>query len=76
MSTKASPWQNGHQESYYGKFKLEMGNLNSFASFEEVIEALHHRIFYYNRKRMHTALKMSPVAYREQYVLLRSDERK
>ena len=75
MSTKASPWQNGHQESYYGKLKLECGNLNSFASFEEIIEAIHHRIFYYNRKRMHTALKMPPVTYRERYYLLQKREK-
>lgn len=29
MSAKASPWQNGQQESYYGKFKLETRNLSS-----------------------------------------------
>ena len=27
MSTKASPWQNGYQESWYGKFKEEFGAL-------------------------------------------------
>jgi len=73
MSTKGSPWQNGQQESYYGKFKLEMGNLNAYNSFEEVIEAIHHQIYYYNNKRIHTALKMPPMHYRERYLLLEKE---
>lgn len=74
MSSKASPWQNGHQESYYGKFKLEMGNLNAFATFEEAIEAIHHRIHYHNRKRIHSALKMPPGLYRERYFLMEKEK--
>ena len=70
MSTKSSPWQNGTQESYYGKFKLEMDNLNRYESFEALIEAIHHRIRYYNHDRIHTKLRMSPVEFREQYELL------
>ena len=73
MSAKASPWQNGHQESYYGKFKLEMANLNAFATFEEAVEAVHHRVFYYNRKRIHTALKMPPKLFRERYFLMEKE---
>lgn len=74
MSAKASPWQNGQQESYYGKFKLETRNLSDFATFEEAIEAVHHRVFYYNRKRMHTALKMPPAMFRERYFLLEKEK--
>ena len=28
MSQKASPWQNGHKESFYSGFKLELGTPN------------------------------------------------
>ena len=60
MSRKSSPWENSSQESFYGKLKFEMWNLNRFSSVEEVIEAIHLWIFYYNTHRIHTTLKMSP----------------
>ncbi len=73
MSAKASPWQNGQQESYFGKFKLEVGSLSAFATFEEAIEAVHHRVFYHNRKRIHSALKMPPRMFRERYFLMEKE---
>ena len=36
MSEKGSPWQNGHQESFFGHFKLEAGDLNRFESLGEL----------------------------------------
>jgi len=36
MSEKASPWQNGHQESFFGHFKGEAGDLNRFKSLGEL----------------------------------------
>lgn len=68
MSKKWSPWENWWQESYYWKFKLEMWYLNRFESFEEAIEAIHHQIYYYNNKRIHTSLKMNPAEFRKQHV--------
>ena len=32
MSEKASPWQNGHKESFYSGFKLELGHPESYPS--------------------------------------------
>lgn len=60
QSKKASPWENGHQESWYGRFKEELGNIHRFQSLDELIEAIHQQIHYYNTKRIHTALKMTP----------------
>ena len=60
QSRKASPWENGHQESWYGRFKEELGNIHRFKSLDELIEAIHQQIHYYNKKRIHTALKMTP----------------
>lgn len=65
MSRKSSPWENGSQESFYGKLKFELGNLNRFKTFEEALEAIHLWIYYYNNERIHTALKMSPKQFRE-----------
>ena len=66
FSKKSSPWENGHQESWNGGFKLELGNPDRFALVEQLIEAIHRQIFYYNVKRIHTSLKMSPQQF---YVL-------
>lgn len=62
-SDKASPWQNGYQESFFGKFKDEIGDINRFATAGELIEALYHHVHYYNTQRIHTALKMPPAVY-------------
>jgi transposase InsO family protein len=62
-SDKASPWQNGYQESFFGKFKDEIGDINRFETAGELIEELYHHIYYYNTKRIHTALKMPPAVY-------------
>lgn len=63
VSDKASPWQNGYQESFFGKFKDEAGDLNRFETIGELIEAIYQQIYYYNNDRIHTALKMPPAVY-------------
>lgn len=63
VSAVASPWQNGHQESFYGRFKDEFGDMNRFDGVGEFFESIHHQIHYYNHHRIHTALKMPPAAF-------------
>ena len=65
---KASPWQNGYQESFFGRFKDEMGDLNRFETPGELIEAIYHYIHYYNTERIHTTLKMPPSVYAKQFL--------
>lgn len=65
MSAKGSPWQNGYQESFYSNFKLELGQTNRFESVGELIEEIYKQLAYYNNKRMHSKLKMSPVQYKQ-----------
>lgn len=62
-SDKASPWQNGYQESFFGKFKDEIGDINRFETPGELLEELYHHIHYYNTERIHTAFKMPPAVY-------------
>ena len=64
-SRKGSPWQNGLQESFYSNFKLELGNPKQFNHIGQLIEAIHRQIRYYNNERIHSALKMPPVAFRK-----------
>jgi len=67
FADKASPWQNGFQESFYGKFKVDLGYMEQFESLGELIEGIYQTLYYYNNKRRHTSLNMSPVQFRLQY---------
>jgi putative transposase len=60
MSKKASPWQNGYQESFYGNWKVDIGDVNRFKSLGELTAEIYKSIYYYNYHRIHTSLKMSP----------------
>lgn len=60
MSNKGSPWQNGYQESFYDKFKIDLGDPNRFGTLGELVYEIYHTIHTYNTTRIHTSLKMSP----------------
>jgi putative transposase len=60
MSKKGSPWQNGYQESFYDKFKIDLGDPNRFETLGELVYEIYHTIYIYNTTRIHTSLKMSP----------------
>ena len=64
-SRKGSHWQNGYQESFYNNFKLELGDVRRFVHAGELVEAISQQIAYYNRRRIHSALKMPPTLFRE-----------
>lgn len=65
VSDKGSPWQNGFKESFYSRFKDENGDLNRFEDLGELIEEIYSYINYYNKYRIHTSLKMSPIQFRQ-----------
>lgn len=70
MSTKASPWENGYQESFYNNFKTDLGlEFDRFQDTGQLAEAIHQQIFYYNKQRIHTSLKMPPSHFRQRYEL-------
>lgn len=64
-SPKCKPWKNGHQESFYDKFKLEFGKASRHETIELLIEAIGRYIHYYNTRRIHSALKMPPRTFFE-----------
>ena len=68
MSKKSSPWENGKQESFYQKFKFELDDLNSYPGQGELIEAIALQIYYYNHKRIHSALKMPPADFYQRFI--------
>lgn len=67
MSNPGCPWENGYQESFYKGFKLELGDPNRFDSLGELVAAVYQTIDYYNRDRIHSALKLPPRLFKEQY---------
>lgn len=62
-SNRASPWQNGFMERWFGGFKREIGPLRQFKDLPQLHEAIALQIHYYNTRRIHVALGMSPAAY-------------
>lgn len=69
MSQKASPWQNGYQESFYSGSKVDLGDPNRFKTLGELTAAIYLQIHYYNTKRIHGTLKMPPRAYAQKRLL-------
>lgn len=67
MSKKASPWENPFQESFYSQFKVDLGFISRFETVEELMEAIYQTIYYYNNQRIHTSLKMNPIAFKQKY---------
>lgn len=63
VSAKASPWQNGYKESFFGHFKDEFGEINRFETVGQLIEEIYSQIHYYNYERIHRSLKMPPVQF-------------
>ena len=41
------PWENGYQESFYGKFKLDLGDPQRYRTLGELIAAIYRTIHYY-----------------------------
>jgi putative transposase len=62
-SKKGCPWENGYQESFYGKFKVELGDPNRFHTLGELVAEVYVAIHRYNTVRIHSALKMAPRAF-------------
>lgn len=50
-------------ERWFGNFKAELPSLKNLQGLAQLHEAIAMQIHYYNTKRIHSALKMSPAAY-------------
>ena len=61
------PWENGYQESFYGKFKIDLVDPNRFHSLGELVAEIYKTIWVYNHTRIHSALKMPPKVFARRY---------
>lgn len=57
------PWENGYQESFYGKLKTDLGDPSRFPSLGELVAEVYRTIWAYNHTRIHSALRMPPLAF-------------
>lgn len=62
-SAPGCPWENGYQESFYDKFKIDLGDPCRFKTLGELVYEIYRTIWKYNNTRIHSALKMSPVQF-------------
>ena len=62
-SAPGCPWENGYQESFYDKFKIDLGDPNRFAVLSELVAEIYRTIHAYNTSRIHLALKMPPAEF-------------
>lgn len=65
MNPKGSPWCNGSQESFFGRFKVEFGDFDRFDTYADLLEALYDHLRYFTNERIKTKLKMAPAAFRD-----------
>jgi transposase InsO family protein len=61
------PWENGYQESFYAQFKIDLGDPDRFRSLGELVYEIAKTIWYYNRTRIHTAIKMPPAIFAQRH---------
>jgi len=64
MNPKGSPWCNGSQESFFGRFKVEFGDFDRFDLYADLLEELYRQLDYFSNYRIKTKLKMAPAQFR------------
>ena len=66
-SAPGCPWENGYQESFYDKFKVDLGDPNRFDSLGLLVAEISLTICDYNTVRIHSALRLPPQVFARQY---------
>jgi putative transposase len=74
-SGKASPWENGCQESFYGKLKdeLDLRQLAACRNYMELYNLLASQIDYYNNRRIHTTIENIPRQFYHHFLGLQGE---
>ncbi len=62
-SRPGAPWENGYQESFYDKFKVDLGDPNRFKTYGELVAEIYGTVWTYNHTRIHSALRMAPAVF-------------
>lgn len=72
-SAPGCPWENGYQESFYGKFKTDLGDPDRFETLGEIVYEIYRTVWEYNNTRIHTSLLMSPREFAEKHKSVRME---
>ena len=64
-SKPGCPWENGYQESFYDKFKIDFGDPDRFDTLGELVAEIYRTMWEYNHVRIHSALRMPPAMFAE-----------
>lgn len=64
-SRPGCPWENGYQESFYDKFKMDLGDPSRCKTFGHLVALIYQTAWSYNHTRIHSALRMPPSAFAE-----------
>lgn len=67
MSFKSSPWWNGSQESFFGRFKVEFGDFDRFETLADLVAALYRQLAYHSNVRIKNDLRMAPAQFRKNW---------
>jgi putative transposase len=68
------PWENGYQESFYDKLKVDFADPSRFKTYGELVAEIYRMIWVYNHTRIHSALKMPPQAFAEKIAASKNGE--
>ena len=69
-----SPWQNGHIESFFGKLRDELLNMEIFLTGKDLQSHLDDFLEFYNNRRPHSALGgISPATYKANLVKMEAE---
>ena len=58
-------WENGHQEQFHNKFKVDLGDPDRFATLGELVAEIYRTTWEYNHTRIHLALRIPPAVFAE-----------
>ena len=72
MNPKSSPWCNGSQESFFGRFKVEFGEFDRFETYAELLEELYQQLSYFTFERIKTKLRNSSAEFRQEWIARQS----
>lgn len=64
MSPKSSPWRNAMQESFYGRFKVALGDTERFNELTQLVEYLYQLVHRFTHIRIKNRLGMTPHQFR------------
>jgi len=68
MNPESAPWRNGSQEPFFGRFKVELADMDRFDTWSELLDELYQQLMDLTFQRIKTELRMSPAKFRQDWL--------